>query len=192
MQWYIDITLLPNIETNIGFIWQRVYGQIHLALVEQKTAKGNSTIAVSFPEYGSNDFPLGQKLRLIASTSEQLEQLNLAKYLNRATDYCHRTSIKEIPVTVNQYVRFKRKWVKSNVERLARRRAKRKGETFEIALTHYSDFEEQKSKLPYINMISLSKGEHFLIFVEREFVNQPEKSEFSCYGLGGRGTVPWF
>ena len=194
MNFYLDTTLLPDAEANIGFIWQKVYGQLHLALVEQQTANGRSAMATSFPEYGDNAdnlFPLGSKLRLLATTSEQLQQLNLAKWLNRLTDYTHCTSIKEVP-RVEQYARFKRVQFDSNIERLARRRAKRKGESLEEALMHYSGFTEQQSKLPFVNIQSLSKDERFRLFIHRELVSQAESGEFSCYGLSKTATVPWF
>jgi len=61
MKYYLDITLLPDAETNLGFLWHKVYQQVHIALVENKVAKNQSEIAVSFPEYGSKAFPLGAK-----------------------------------------------------------------------------------------------------------------------------------
>jgi len=191
MNFYLDITLLPDAEANIGFIWQKVYGQLHLALVGQQTEKGYSRIGVSFPEYSVNAFPLGRKLRLFSKTSEQLQELNLAKWLNRLTDYTHCSSIKEVP-PVKQYACFKRVQFDSNIERLARRRVKRKGESLEEALMHYSGFKEQQSKLPFVNMQSTSKGGRFRLFVEQEAVDQEKEGLFSCYGLSKTATVPWF
>jgi len=36
MKWYIDLTLLPESEIPIYFLWEKVYQQLHLALVEQQ------------------------------------------------------------------------------------------------------------------------------------------------------------
>ena len=193
MKFYLDITLLPNEEANLGFLWQKVYGQLHLALVEQQAANGKSTIAVSFPEYGNKDFPLGSKLRLFALTQLQLQQLDMAKWLNRLTDYSHCASIKEVPESASTFVRFKRVQFDTNVERLARRRAKRKGESFEQALKHFNNFKEQESKLPFVNMNSLSKKERFRLFIEKEIVREKVSREFTSYGLSSGGaTVPEF
>lgn len=192
MKYYLDITLLPDAETNIGFIWQKVYGQLHLALVEQQTSNGNSAIAVSFPEYRNSTFPLGSKLRLLASTEEQLRQLNLTQWLDRLSDYTHSTSIKEVPASVSQHVRFTRVQFDTNVERLARRRMKRKGGTLEDALTHYAGFNHQQSRLPFVNIQSLSKGEKFRLFIDQNIFGQVEEGEFNCYGLSKTATVPWF
>jgi len=197
MKYYLDITLLPDAEANIGFIWHKVYQQMHLALAENKTAKNESAIAVSFPKYGE-EFPLGNTLRLLANEQSQLEQLDVEKWLSRLTDYTHLKSIKEVPVTVTQFARFKRKQFKSNLDREARRRAKHKGETFEEALAHFQNY-KIKTELPFINMTSLSTGDaslnrNFKLFIEKEMVGELEQGLFNCYGLskGGEGAVPWF
>ena len=37
MNYYREITILPNADISFYFIWQKLYQQIHLALVENKT-----------------------------------------------------------------------------------------------------------------------------------------------------------
>ena len=73
MNYYQDITLLPDAVITLGFIWQKVYQQVHIALAENKIAENQSAIAVAFPEYGSKGFPLGSKLRLLALTAMESE-----------------------------------------------------------------------------------------------------------------------
>jgi len=193
MKYYLDITLLPDAEANLGFLWQKVYQQVHLALVERKTSGQTSEVAVSFPEYGNNKFPLGSKLRLISDTETKLQQLDIGKWLNRLSDYTHFTSIKEVPSTVNQFVYFKRKQLDTNIERMARRRMKRKGETIDQAMKHLTGFIDKESNLPFINMKSLSENKTFRLFIEREIVEQPKAGLFTCYGLSKKTTtVPWF
>ena len=213
MKYYLDITLLPDAEANLGFLWQKVYQQLHLALVEMKTTDNKSKIAVSFPQYANNklskegkdNFPLGDKVRLFAATQEQLQQLDMAKWLSRLTDYTHATSIKEVPVSADKFVYFKRKQFDSNVERLARRRAKRKNESFEQALQYFNNFKDQQSKLPFVNMMSLSSNKNlnfseikkFRLFIEIEIAKELSVGDFNCYGLSSRelskqATVPWF
>jgi len=190
MRFYLDITLLPDAEVNIGFIWQKVYQQIHLALVENKTAKNESAIAVSFPKYGE-EFPLGNTLRLLANEQSQLEKLNVEKWLSRLADYSHLKSIKTVPANVGEFVCFKRVQFATNPERLARRRAKRKSESLENALAHYAGFKDQHSKLPFVSMKS-SKGNSFRLFVKQEIGHGQEQGAFNCYGLSQTATVPWF
>jgi len=192
MKFYLDITLLPDAEANLGFLWQKVYGQLHLALVEMKNGDGNSEIAVSFPQYNEKKFPLGNKLRLLASTQEQLQKFDVAKWLNRLRDYSHWTSIKEVPLSIDKFARFKRVQFNTNVERLSRRRLKRKGGSIKQVIKHFDGFKDQKSNLPFVNMKSLSKNEQFRLFIEREEVDQAETGDFTCYGLSKTATVPWF
>lgn len=192
MKYYIDITLLPDAEANLGFLWQKVYQQLHLALVENKVSEKQSAIAVSIPDYGGNGFPLGCKLRLLAQHQEQLQQLDMGKWLNRLTDYTHITSIKNVPTSVSQFAQFKRKQFNTNSERLARRRVKRKEESLEQALKHYAGFTDQETHLPFINIKSLSKGGQFRLFIEREVFANSEEGTFNCYGLSQGATVPIF
>ena len=193
MKYYLDITLLPDTEITLGFIWHKVYQQIHIALAENKVADNESAIALSLPNYGDHKFPLGNKLRLLAETEQVLDTLAINTWLKRFTDHTHITSIKSVPESVNEYACFSRKQVKTNFSRLARRRAKRHNETFEQALQHYVSFEDEKTKLPFINIKSLSKGEQFRLFIERKVSEQAEKGKFNCYGLSKeQATVPWF
>ena len=191
MKYYQDITLLPDAEANLGFLWQKVYQQIHLALVENKVGENQSLVAISFPEYLSKAFPLGSKLRLLAEETALLEGLNLSKWLNRLTDYCHYTSIKSIPA-VTEYAVFTRKQFNSNVERLARRRAKYKSESYEQALAHFDGFENEQSNLPYLNSQSLSKNERFRLFIQQDKHQNNVSGTFDCYGLSKTATVPLF
>jgi CRISPR-associated endonuclease Csy4 len=192
MKYYQDITLLPDAEANLGFLWQKVYQQIHLALVENKIAENESDIAISFPKYGDKEFPLGNKLRLLTETQEQFKQLDIGKWLNRLTDYTHCTSVKEVPSAIDQFAQFKRKQFKTNVFRLARRRAKWKGESLEQALNHFEGFTGKETKLPFLHMKSLTSADSFKLFIDREILEAAGKGGFGCYGLSKGGAVPWF
>lgn len=197
MKYYIDITLLPDAEANLGFLWQKVFQQLHIALVENKIAENESAIAVSFPKYGHKVFPLGDKLRLLANEQEQLKQINIEKWLSRLIDYTHIKQIKEVPVTVNQFARFKRKQFKSNLIKEAKRRADYKGESLEVSLEHFKHYQTESS-LAFINMTSLSMERDisinriFKLFIEREILEEQEQGLFNCYGLSKNATVPWF
>jgi len=220
MKYYTEITLLPSAEIPLHFIWEKVYQQVHLALVENsfdtnEAIKGRdgkeeklkeSSVGVSFPKYGDKPFPLGDKLRLFAQTEEQLQKLDIGKWLNRLTDYIDCSFIiEEVPQSVNTFVRFKRVQLHTNIERLARRRAKRSEESFEQAMKHFAGFKDQESKLLFVYMTSLSSSEDgapsdrkkFRLFIEKEDVQQAQVGSFNCYGLSSRdsdkqATVPWF
>lgn len=192
MKYYLDITLLPDAEANLGFLWQKVYQQLHIAFVEHKVAENQSAIAISIPEYGDKIFPLGSKIRLFSASMGELEKLDIQLWLKRFTDYVHCTSVKDVPSTVSQFACFKRVQFDSNIERLARRRMKRKGETLAQAIEYFSQFKTKQSTLPFVNVNSLSEQKKFKLFIDKKMVDNTTKGTFNCYGLSQGGAVPWF
>jgi len=192
MNYYQEITILPNADISSYFIWQKLYQQIHLALVENKIASDASAIGVAFPEYNADKYSLGKKMRLFVEDEKLLEQMHCEKWLNRLKDYAHIYLIKPVPEKLTGYACFRHIKLKGNKEKLARRRAKRKGETLQQALSHFENFEEQRSKLPYINMTSLTNGQRFRLFIEKQAMEQPQTGLYSCYGLSNTTTVPLF
>ena len=216
MKYYQDLTLLPDAEANLVFLWQKVYQQVHIALVENSFLsdekfrnKDNklepvkkSHIAVSFPSYNDKAYPLGNKLRLFAKSKEQLEQLSIAKWLNRLTDYCHYTSIKEVPSGVTQFAIFQQFRIKSNFIKKAQRRAKHLKKPLKEVIAYMQNEDEARglsysSNLPFIVTKSLSEQQSRHLFIKRNLVKQSSEGLFSCYGLSSNdkdktATVPWF
>ena len=192
MNYYQEVSLLPNADIGLYFFWQKLYQQIHLALVENKSAENASAIGVAFPEYNDDKYFLGRKLRLFAEDGQTLEQIHCEKWLIRLSDYMHVSRIKPVPEKLVGYARFKHIKLKGNKEKLARRRAKRKAETLEQALAHFEDFEEQRINLPYINMHSETNGGRFRLFIEKQVMEQAQTGLYSCYGLSNTTTVPLF
>ena len=152
MNHYIEITLLPNIEEDIPiyFLWEKVYQQLHLAFVDVKDANDKIPVGVSFPNYDENQHQLGCKLRLFALSENVLETLNLDKWLSRLSDYVHITSIKPVPESIQGYAYFKRPRIENNNAKLARRRAKRNGTSYEEALSHFEDRQEKECTSQYL------------------------------------------
>ena len=192
MNYYQELSLLPNADISIYFIWQKVYQQIHLALAGTKTVEEKSHIGLGFPMYHAESFRLGKKLRLFAEREELLQQLDCDKWLRRLRDYVHINPIRPVPEKLDGYACFKHTKLKGNKEKLARRRAKRKGETLEQAMAHYDGYVGQHSQLPYINMISQTNGQRFKLFIEKQEKNEPHMGLYSCYGLSNTATVPLF
>jgi len=191
MKFYVDIKLIPNEEDNLGFLWNRVYTQMHLALVGVKDENVNIGIGFSFPHYNNHDFPLGDTLRVFAESKEKLEELKIHKWLNRLDGYIYVGATKELPSDIKGYVHFARKQFKTNPERLARRQAKRKGISLKEALKNYEGMTEQTTKLPFVMMKS-SGGQYMKIFIEKSISDEEVKGSFSTYGLSKTATVPWF
>lgn len=199
MKFYQDITLLPDAEVSLGVIWEKVYQQIHLMLVEHKVADNESAIGLSFPAYGNKAFPLGNQLRLLAESETMLKQANVNQWLQRLSDYVHVKSIKAVPSDIDQYVSFHRVNPKSQQRRL-KQLAQRVTLLSKRHAVDESDMRAQllssieksstECKLPYINVQSLSSshGEQrhkFRLFIDCEKVEVPIHSGnvFTCYGL---------
>lgn len=213
MKYYQDITLLPDAEVSLGFIWEKVYQQIHLMLVEYKVADNESAMGLSFPAYGDKAFPLGHQLRLLADSEAMLQQANVNQWLQRLSDYVHVKPVKAVPNDVRQYASFHRVNPKSQqrlLKQLDRRVAhlsqKHGVAEKEMRAQLLASIEKQSgnSKLPYINVQSLSSshGEQrhkFMLFIDCEKAEATTQSGnvFTCYGLSpsekGQPTfVPWF
>ncbi len=200
MKHYIDITLLPDAEANLGFLWQKVFQQIHIALAENKIGENESAVALSIVGYGDKSFPLGNKLRLLATHDETLQKLDINRWLNRLTDYCHIKPIKPVPTNITQYACFKRKNVKS-IEKKAQRRAKHLNKPLDEVLAYLITEDKSKGcKLPFIHVDSQETKKRlghngqsmFPLFIERELSDHYITGTFDCYGLSKTATVPWF
>lgn len=192
MKFYIEVTLLPDVEIGLNFLWQKVYQQIHLALVEIQDANKQVPIAVAFPEYEKDTFYLGKKLRLFANEQSQLDALDIQKWLARLSDYVHFTKVREVPADITQYVCFGRLQAKSNIERLARRKARRENITEQNALALLKGFKDERLKEPFVHLKSLSGGQDFRLFISKRKVEQAVTGSFNLYGLSAFATVPWF
>jgi CRISPR-associated endonuclease Csy4 len=193
MKHYQDITLLPGPEIPLHFLWEKLYQQLHLALVEIKNRQGHSSIGVAFPEYDANQPKLGSKLRLLSPTAELLAQLDIRHWTSRLSDYVHVTGIRNVPDNVQSHVCFRRIQPKSSNARLARRKARREGIAYEDALAALATHQEQQSNAPYIHIKSHSSGQKYRLFIGKSDQDTSSREHlFSTYGLSGTSSVPLF
>jgi len=191
MKYYRDITLQGDTEISLGFIWQKIYTQMHIMLVEHQENEKMSKIGFAFPHYMEN-FPLGNKLRLFASTADELEVLKLQGRLKKFLDYISLSEIQKVPTDIKGYATFSRKQFKSNPDRLARRYAKRHNITVEQASSIYKNMEAKETKLPFVMLKSSSSNQHLKLFIERASSDIEIKGLFNTYGLSKTSTVPVF
>lgn len=184
---YIDLTVVPDPESGAPQLLGALYDRLHLALVQQ----GLESIGVSFPGYSLNPRSLGSKLRLHGSEAS-LRQLFTADWLKGMRDHVRMTDIAPAPADAPHRT-VQRKQFKTNVERLRRRRMKRKGETAEEAREAIPYSVERTPSLPYLHIRSRSTAQPFCLFIA---VGAPSPSavpgNFNGYGLGGPATIPWF
>jgi CRISPR-associated endonuclease Csy4 len=193
MKYYIEVTLLPNAEIPLFFLWEKVYQQVHLALVEVKREDGTVAIGVSFPGYDEKRNGLGNKLRLFSQTSAELEELAISKWLSCLMDYVHITTIRDVPNKMKGYAFFKRVQTKGSKLRLARRKAKRESISLDVAIENLKPYKEKSSKLPYIRIKSLSSERRYRLMISSlETAKNHSSYTFSTYGLGDNSFVPLF
>ena len=213
MRCYLEITLLPNPEVNVYFLWSKVFQQIHLGLVEIQDERKQVPIGVSFPEYvvGEKFCLLGGKCRLFAQDEATLARFDAPKWLARLSDYVHCTSIRPVPVKLNGYATYRREHAKTNSERLARRYAKRHNLDFETALNgvvelrddstggmayptsfRYCEMPDKRIATPFIRLQSLSNGQGFCLWIKKTLVAEASEAGYSTYGLSAKATVPEF
>lgn len=197
MNYYQEITLLPDPTIPLDFLWQKVYQQTHIALVDNKSAAGDSTIAIAFPEYGSVGFRLGKKMRLLAKTEQALMQLNISHWLERLSDYVHIKSIQLVPehATAVSYVRQHIKGEKRTQldrQKKAQLYATKSGLSVETCLAQLNEKPQKAhSRLPFLwveSQQTKSRYEErgyrpFPLFIKCISAEQPQAGSFNCYGL---------
>lgn len=195
MNHYIELTIVPNEEIPIYDIWPRLFTQVHLALVEIKDSNNQVPIGVSFPQYkiekvgGKNMYCLGSKVRLFANSAEELQKLNLDKWLEKLTDYIHIKTAKPVK-NVDFYLTVGRYRPQANAEKLARRYARRHHISYDDALKRLEGFKQRLEDYPYIQLKSLSGNREFSLCIKQSTVKEPHNGLFSTYGLSATSTVP--
>lgn len=156
MKFYLEITILPNLEIDKHFILSRLFTQIHLGLVAlkyrddnkgdsdkvdlKKIASDKVDIGISFPDYQFSQSKngkagagcIGSKIRLFAVDRQLLEKFNSQKPFLALQDYIDLTNILEVPSNVSSWAIFHRYQPKTSFERLATRYNKREQELLNI------------------------------------------------------------
>lgn len=184
---YVDLTVVPDAETGIAPLMGALYDRLHRALVQQRIDE----LGVSFPQYSVIPRNLGDTLRLHGSEAS-LNSFLGSDWLRGLRDHVRSTGVATAPLGVPHRTVGRRQF-KSNVERLRRRRMKRKGETAEQAARAIPDSAAEQPTLPYVHLRSLSTGQAYCLFIELGPLRpEPAEGRFNTYGLGEGSTVPWF
>lgn len=184
---YIDINVVPDSETSAPQLLGALFGRLHQGLVQLRV----DDIGVSFPRYSMNPRGLGSLLRL-HGTQSALERLNQIDWLRGIRDHVRMSNISLVPESVNHRT-VTRKQFKTSVERLRRRRMKRKDESLEQAVKAIPDSMARKPELPYVHLRSHSTSQGFHLFVALgPLLDTPVPGVFNAYGFSGEATIPWF
>lgn len=185
---YLDITLLPDPEFSQAHLMGALYSKLHRILVQLNSAD----IGVSFPHYRLEKHSVGHVLRL-HGTESALEDLMTESWLTGMRDHTNISAIQAVPAGATQGL-VQRRQFKTNVERLRRRRMRRKGETAQEAAAAIPASIERTPKVPYINLRSSSTGQPFSMFIVQSVEPATEQagSGFNTYGLSAGSRVPFF
>lgn len=184
MESYLEIRLLPHPEFKEPMLMGVLFSKLHLALAARKAGD----IGISFPESGKTP---GSVVRL-HGTKAALTELDATRWHNGLQDYCQLAGVKPVP-EVTGWRTVSRVQVKSNVERLLRRSVRKGWLTEEEAELRALQTQAQVTGLPYLQMKSLSTGQHFRLFIQHsELQPEPVHGLFSSYGLSASTTIPWF
>lgn len=196
MDYFQEITLIPDPEIAPYFIWSKLFAQLHIALADVKNEQGIDSIGVSFPDYHYDDkkeqsSKLGLKLRVFAPNQTDLETLNLAKWLDRLNDYVHIKGIKEVGDKATGYVsvhRYRFKPIDVQAESLANKLSV----SYEEAMVTVAKRAPEKL-LPYIQMRSETNQSNYRLRVLQLPCDTPKAGSFNTYGMNGMSdhvTVP--
>lgn len=183
MNYFVNITVLPDPEFPETVLLNALFAKLHRALVNV----GQGEIGVSFPSVVKF---LGNQIRL-HGTHAALERLMAEPWLKGLRDYTQVTDILLVP-TITKYRVVKRMQAKSNIDRLLRR-AIRRGLSEADAEIRRAKMQDQHLKQPFLQLRSQSTGQSFRLFIEHgKLVDEPVGGGFSAYGLSVAATIPWF
>jgi len=184
---YVDITLLPDPEFSRAHLLGALYDRLHLALVSGQ----HKDIGISFPGYSWHPRTLGDVMRLHGG-QERLAAFTQPDWLRGMRDHVRLGSVASAPPdALHRTVR--RRQFKTNVERLRRRRMRRKGETWEEAARAIPTTVAHHPQLPFAHLRSHSTGQIYCVFIELgDLQPNGQYGLFSSHGLSDKATVPWF
>lgn len=190
---YIDITLRPDPEFIPAHLLGALVTKLHRVLVQLRA----TDIGVSFPEYSLHPRTLGQILRLHGS-EPALQRLMTQSWLQGMRDHVKLTDLLPVPADATHRI-VQRHQFKTSIERLRRRRMRRKGETAEQAVAAMNQTMIQNGSrvrqpdLPYVQLRSASTGQPFCLFIDQgSDLTTATSGIFNSYGLSKGATVPWF
>ncbi len=184
MDHYIEIIVLPDPEFSANTLMSAAFSKLHRALFDV----GRGEVGVSFPHHGKT---LGDCLRL-HGTGEALTRLIDEPWLKGLRDYTSVAGIQRAPEG-NSHCVVERVQVKSNEDRLLRRSVRNGRLTEEEAVQRIGSAKDKRTKLPYLQLTSLSNGSRYPLFIRHGPVQESAVAgSFNHFGLSKSATVPYF
>lgn len=197
MKHYIELSLMDSSDFSLYELWSKLYTQLHLAFVERQDEQEKIPYGVSFPQYRINEQKntgfLGSKIRVFSNTQDELQQLDLATWLARLTDYVHITNAREVPqAKVTAYANYYRIRQKDSVAHRIQHQAARRNISVDEAAKHFQGYVERVLGEPFVSLKSLSSEHTFKIHIAKRLVDEASHEKFGTYGLSKTATVPEF
>lgn len=183
MNYYLEITLLPDAEIPLNFLWEKLYAKLHKALCDLNS----DDIGVSFPEY---KITLGKTLR-IHGTENRLNELQALNWLGGLIGYCKLSAIQKIPEN-RQYRTISR--IQSTMTSAKQQRLIKRGTLADGEIKRYKVKMFEKSlDNPFIELQSTSnKQQYRLYFAFGALSETSTEGKFNQFGLSQNATVPIF
>lgn len=185
MNYFIDITLLPDPEFKETVLLNSLYSKLHKALFELKSIN----IGVSFPNY---KVTLGNVLRIHGekTTLTDLQGLN---WIGGMSGYCVIGDIAPVP-EATQFRMVSR--VQTTMSNAKLKRLIKRGTIPEDDIEQYRAKMFSKGKLldnPYVELVSGSNGHKHRRYIKfSDLLDKSVEGEFDQFGLSKTATVPWF
>lgn len=183
MNYYTDITILPDAEFSKNTLMVALYSKLHKALCELNS----QSIGVSFPKGGKI---LGDILR-IHSDESSLQALLARNWIGAMSSYCHVTSIRLIPESA-KFRNISRKQPTMSEAKL--RRLVARGSIPEKDIPLYREkMLSKRMNAPFLLLKSNSTGHmQRRYFVFGDILDKPVDGVFDQFGLSKLATIPWF
>lgn len=210
MNYYQELTILPDPDINMYFIWQKLYTQLHIALADLYNQHGIDTVGISFPNYkyeakadkngNVREFAtLGNKLRIFAPTEDALTKLDIKTWLERLTDYVHIKGIKVVPDDVIGHLivsRYRHTPLVKQVQSYMAHSQHKHGKTISEAeaIAHCKQHKRAGRKnYPFIALTSQDTKQRFTLAIKQMVTETALKGVFNTYGINTNNqqhTVP--
>ncbi len=185
MNFYFNITLLPDAEMKTSVLMSTVFSKLHKRLTDLKS----STIGVSFPKYCVT---LGTVLRLHGNELE-LRELLCMDWLGGMKGYCTLSDIMPVPREVKYRIVQRRQ---PNMSQAKLKRAIKQGSLPRSKAMDYENKMRSKhlaSNPPYLDLVSGSNNQRYRRYVVLgDLLNDAVPGEFDQFGFSKTATVPWF
>lgn len=184
---YFEIKAIPQAEMTQNAVMSHLFKTVHPFLPQFK-----GEIGVSFPGYGQHR-TAGGILRLFGNEAA-ISKLNRLLYQEgNIRDYALLSLTQAIPQERKEYATFSRVRFKgaSDVRR-AEKRLKAQGQWTKKVEERLLEKWSVLTKLPYLEMKSLSNKQTFSLWIERKRQKEEVLGTFNSYGLSKTTTVPIF